>query len=183
MTGTHMPPKIFFSSYSPRGPLSSHPVTAPPCVDDEMSPSVATIEIDSAYGHFRRGFTWGITLGIRLGILLERHPISPAKTPVSGPVGGSAGIPDSPGHKPVKTSGPAGGRLAFPTWVRSLLPFDVIGPALIPASLSFSKFSSIYYLCAASFQLSSVTLAPSLASLTCGNAAAFRSEMQPGARD
>ncbi len=78
---------------------------------DEMSLHVAGMEIDSAYGRFRWGFIRGILLGIRLGILLERHPLRPVKTPVSGCVGGSAGIPDSLGHKPVDTSGRTGGRL------------------------------------------------------------------------
>lgn len=75
------------------------------------------MKIDSAYGHFRWGFTRGITFGIRLGILLERHPLRPAKTPVRWPVGGSAGVPDSLGHKPVNTSGdwwPAACRVGSP---------------------------------------------------------------------
>lgn len=111
-------PESFFRSYRPGSGPSSRFVTEP-LPRASTRPRVASAgmslraigrEIDYAYGDFRWGFTWGITLGIRLGILLERHPLRRAKTPVSGPTGGSAGIPDSLAHKPVNTSGRAYGR-------------------------------------------------------------------------
>jgi hypothetical protein len=71
---------------------------------DEMSPSVAAMEIDSAYGHFRRWFIRGIMMGFIRGITLDDHPLRPAKMLVAGTAGGSAGIPDSLGHKPEDTS-------------------------------------------------------------------------------
>lgn len=108
---------------------SSHPALPPhasPCVDAAQgdvrpreerqrsrracrSPWVVSEEIDCAYGDFHWGFTWGITLWVRSGILLERHLLRQAKMPVSGPVRGSAGSPDSLVHKPVNTSGRARG--------------------------------------------------------------------------
>ncbi|CRK55179.1 hypothetical protein [Alloactinosynnema sp. L-07] len=92
--------------------------------------------------HIRWGFTRGITLGIRLGILLERHPLRAAKTPVRGPVGGSAGIPDSLGHKPVNTSGRTGGRLPALSALRSLPSSRCVLSVLTPPSLLFPEILS-----------------------------------------
>lgn len=44
-------------------------------------------------------------MGFIRGITLEDHPLRPAKMLVTGTAGGSAGVPDSLGHKPVDTSG------------------------------------------------------------------------------
>ena len=57
------------------------------------------------YSDFRWGFIRGIMLGINLGITLERHPAHGAKPLLTGPTGGSDGVPDSLGHKPVDTWG------------------------------------------------------------------------------
>ena len=63
-------------------------------------------------------------MGFIRGITLEDYPLRPAKTQVTDPVGGSAGIPDSLGHKPEDTSGRAGGQrpliLVWLTFVPSL---------------------------------------------------------------
>lgn len=140
-----------------------------------MSLYVVSMEIDSAYGHFRWGFIRGITLGIRLGILLERHPLRPAKTRVRGPVGGSAGIPDSLGHKPVNTSGRAGGRLPAVSAPRlSPPPYCLLFGSITPFLISPRPFLFEFY---ARCRLLAFWSAPAACyALTCGNVVAFRSE-------
>src|SRR5690242_8757307 len=59
-------------------------------------------------GQFYWGFIRGIMMGFIRGIRLEDHPLRPAKMLAADAVGGSAGIPDSLGHKPGDTSGRAG---------------------------------------------------------------------------
>jgi hypothetical protein len=83
---------------------------------------VVEIKIICAYGKFRRGFIRWIMMGFIRGITLEDHPLRPAKMQVTDPVGGSAGIPDSLGHKPEDTSGRG--------WLASVL-------SSLSASLSF----------------------------------------------
>ena len=53
----------------------------------------------------RWGFTRGIRVGFIPGITLDDHPLQLTKSLLREAVGGSAGIPDSLGHKPVDTSG------------------------------------------------------------------------------
>jgi hypothetical protein len=76
-----------------------------PTAFGEMSPFVVGLGGDCAHGYVRWGFTWRITSAIRLGVLLEPHPLRSAKALLKGSVWGSAGIPDSLGHKLVNTSG------------------------------------------------------------------------------
>jgi hypothetical protein len=66
---------------------------------------VTNPEIMYAYGDFRCGCIRRITWGINRGYRLERHPRQSAQ-PLDGPaVRGSAGLPDSLGHKRDITSG------------------------------------------------------------------------------
>ena len=58
------------------------------------------MEIICTHSDIRWGFIRGIMMGFIRGITLDDHPLRPAKTQATGPVGGSAGIPDSLGHKP-----------------------------------------------------------------------------------
>ncbi len=141
------------------------------------SPYVVSMEIVCAYGGFRWGFIWGITLGIRLGILLERHPLRPGKALVSGHVGGSAGIPDSLVHKPVNTSGRAGGRLASLPPLRPPLSFrHILHPLSILQCHSTLPFPPPCSWSALPF----FARAPPhpAAPPTCGNRAARRSKME-----
>jgi len=80
----------------------------------QMSPRVVNTEIICTESDVRWGFIRGIMMGFIRGITLEDHPLRPAKTQVTGPVGGSAGIPDSLGHKPEDTSGRAGWSASSP---------------------------------------------------------------------
>jgi len=62
----------------------------------------------------------GIILGINRGFTLEDHPQHLTKPPLIGTAAGSAGIPDSLGHKPVETSGGPDGQ--DPTLLSTSLP-------------------------------------------------------------
>src|SRR5882724_12885333 len=73
-----------------------------------MSPKVVDTEIICTDSGVRWWFIRGIMMGFIRRITLEDHPLRPAKTQVTDPVGGSAGIPDSLVHKPEDTSGRAG---------------------------------------------------------------------------
>jgi hypothetical protein len=73
----------------------------------EMLLPVADLKIMCTYSDIRWGFIRGIMMGFIRGITLEDHPLRPAKTQVTNPARGSAGIPDSLGHKPEDTSGRA----------------------------------------------------------------------------
>src|SRR5882757_4888740 len=75
-----------------------------------MSPKVVDTEIICTDSGVRWGFIRGIMMGFIRGITLEDHPLRPAKTQVTDAVGGSAGIPDSLGHKPEDTSGGLAGQ-------------------------------------------------------------------------
>ena len=57
-----------------------------------------------AYSDLRRGFTRRITWGINRGYRLERHPQRSAESQDRPAAKGSAGIPDSLGHKRTLTS-------------------------------------------------------------------------------
>ena len=63
------------------------------------------MKIIYTYSCFRWGFIRGIMMGFIRGITLDDHPLRLAKPLLTGPVRGSAGIPDSLVHKPVDTSG------------------------------------------------------------------------------
>lgn len=136
---------------------------------------VADREIIFTYGGFRWGFTRGIILGINRGFTLEDHPLPAAKMLVTGAAGGSAGIPDSLGHKPGDTSGGLRGqRPSFAT----LVAFPVF--LTFPSPFPLRPFISFFVLhCLGS-------LAPGIAipirggrrragSLTCANRQAFYS--------
>jgi hypothetical protein len=82
-----------------------------------MSLTVVNQEMFDAHSEFRRGFTWGIMMGFMRGITLEDHPLHPAKPLLRWPARGSAGVPDSLGHKPEDTSGGRTGQHSrFPRW-------------------------------------------------------------------
>lgn len=110
---------------------AKRPKTTEASVPRKVSPSVGELVIDCAHGYVQWGFMWRITPGIRLGILLEPHPLWSAKLQVGRPVGGSAGIPDSLGHKSVNTSG---------GW---WLDFDPVAPGALPVILIAGHPSSI----------------------------------------
>jgi hypothetical protein len=152
----------------------AHHIPTP--IFNDMSLCVVAMGVDSAYGHFRWGITVGITLGIRVGILLERHPLRAAKAPVRGPAGGSAGIPDSLGHKPVNTSGRGGGRLpaASAPW-SSPPPCCLISGSITLFLTLLGPFLIIFYTCRRppAFRQPPAACCP----LACENVAAFRWEM------
>jgi hypothetical protein len=102
-----------------------------------MSPKVVDTEIICTDSGVRWRFIRGIMMGFIRGITLEDHPLRPAKTQVTDPVGGSAGIPDSLAHKPEDTSGRAG--------------WSAFAPPCLPHLCSVSHLfhtllSSFYYL-------------------------------------
>ena len=136
-----------------------------------MSHSVADLEVDDPNGPFRCGCTPGITWGIRLGIPLERHPLRAAKTLAAGGVGGSAGVPDSLGHKPVNTSGRAGGPLSFPCG----LPSHLAPNAILRPSYNFPK-PILLISCRLSVYIRFCGFHPWFVSVTCGNAVECWSE-------
>lgn len=122
-------------------------------------------------------------MGIRLGILLERHPLRAAKTPVRGPIGGSAGIPDSLGRKPVNTSGRTGGRLPA-CRVGSAVAYGSLLPSFwfnypLPDISLFLSFE--FYACRRPPAFRPHFAVRQL--LTCGNVVAFRSETRGQASD
>src|SRR6266566_3269997 len=109
-----------------------------------MSPKVVNTEIMCTDSDIRWGFIRGVMMGFIRGITLEDHPLRPAKTQVTDPVGGSAGIPDSLVRKPEDTSGRAGRSTSSPP----CLPHLPFLSHLVHASLS-----SFYYLILPSFSL------------------------------
>lgn len=77
---------------------------------------VTVTEIMSAYSDRRWGCQPGVRWGIRTGYRIKRHPQTSPKPQDNRSAGGSAGIPDSLGHKRVDTSGPASRPASVPLW-------------------------------------------------------------------
>jgi hypothetical protein len=91
------------------------------------------------YGDFVQGFVRGFDWGLGTGFVLEDHPHRRTKPQEAPGTGGSAGIPDSLGHKPVCTSGAAWSSV-LPTVV-SFAEFRSPWRVIVPANALFLCFA------------------------------------------
>lgn len=90
------------------------------------------------YGGFVQGFVRGFDWGLGRGFVLEDHPDHWTKSQEAPGTGGSAGIPDSLGHKPACTSGAvawSSGPVTVVSCLEFLLPWSVIVSNIFPIHL------------------------------------------------
>jgi hypothetical protein len=121
------------------------------------SPLVVEWEIFYAESDCRRGCIRGFRMGFIRGITLDDHPVRLRKPQLIGDAWGSAGVPDSLGHKQGVTSGGRRGLLSshsmrvgnhpFFTFTRPHLPYlSILFREIIRSLRHFRALRALFYL-------------------------------------